>query len=64
MHIKIDMDGGITVHSMAAEIGQGSDTVLAQCVAEVLGVDRSMDPREDAKTPTSRRSTSAPTSRA
>lgn len=39
VHIKIDMDGGVTVHSMAAEIGQGSDTVLAQCVAEVLGLD-------------------------
>jgi 4-hydroxybenzoyl-CoA reductase alpha subunit len=37
-HLKIDMDGGITVHCMAAEIGQGSDTMLAQCVAEVLGV--------------------------
>jgi 4-hydroxybenzoyl-CoA reductase subunit alpha len=32
------MDGGITVHSLAAEIGQGSDTMLAQCVAEPLGV--------------------------
>lgn len=38
VHLKIDMDGGITVHSLAAEIGQGSDTVLAQMVAEVLGV--------------------------
>ncbi|MGQ0722005.1 MAG: xanthine dehydrogenase family protein molybdopterin-binding subunit [Candidatus Eiseniibacteriota bacterium] len=38
VHLKIDMDGGITVHCMAAEIGQGSDTMLAQCVAEVLGV--------------------------
>ncbi len=37
-HVKIDMDGGVTVHCMAAEIGQGSDTMLAQCVAEVLGV--------------------------
>jgi 4-hydroxybenzoyl-CoA reductase alpha subunit len=37
-HLKIDMDGGIAVHCMAAEIGQGSDTMLAQCVAEVLGV--------------------------
>jgi 4-hydroxybenzoyl-CoA reductase subunit alpha len=41
VHIKVDMDGGVTVHSMAAEIGQGSDTVLAQCVAEVLGLDLS-----------------------
>ena len=38
VHLKIDTDGGITVHSMAAEIGQGSDTVLAQCVAEELKV--------------------------
>ena len=41
VHLKIDMDGGVTVHCMAAEIGQGSDTMLAQCVAEVLGL--SMD---------------------
>ena len=39
VHLKIDMDGGIAVHCMAAEIGQGSDTMLAQCVAEPLGVD-------------------------
>ncbi len=38
VHLKIDMDGGITVRCMAAEIGQGSDTMLAQCVAEQLGV--------------------------
>ncbi|MCH7494346.1 molybdopterin-dependent oxidoreductase, partial [bacterium] len=38
VHIKIDYDGGVTVHSLAAEIGQGSDTMLAQCVAETLGV--------------------------
>ncbi len=38
VHLKVDADGGITVHSMAAEIGQGSDTMLAQCVAEPLGV--------------------------
>ena len=38
VHLRIDSDGGITVHSLAAEIGQGSDTMLAQCVAEPLGV--------------------------
>lgn len=38
VHLKIDLDGGITAHSLAADIGQGSDTVIAQCVAEVLGV--------------------------
>lgn len=38
VHVKIDGDGGVTIHSMAADIGQGSDTVLAQCVAEAMGV--------------------------
>ena len=38
VHLKIDVDGGVTVHSGAADIGQGSDTVLAQIVADVLGV--------------------------
>ena len=38
VHIKVDSDGGVTVHSLAAEIGQGSDTMLAQCVAEPLGL--------------------------
>lgn len=37
VHLKIDMDGGVTIHSLAADIGQGSDTMLAQCVAEVIG---------------------------
>jgi 4-hydroxybenzoyl-CoA reductase alpha subunit len=41
VHIKIDVDGGITVHTGAADIGQGSDTMVAQCVAEVLAVDMS-----------------------
>jgi len=39
VHLKVDMDGGIAVHSMQADIGQGSNTVLAAIVAEVLGVD-------------------------
>ncbi|MDP6985610.1 MAG: molybdopterin-dependent oxidoreductase [Candidatus Thalassarchaeaceae archaeon] len=38
VHLKIDMDGGVTIHTGAAEIGQGSDTVVAQSVAEVLGL--------------------------
>ncbi|MHB8584392.1 MAG: xanthine dehydrogenase family protein molybdopterin-binding subunit [Thermoplasmatota archaeon] len=38
VHLKIDMDAGITVHTGAAEIGQGSDTIAAMVVAEVLGV--------------------------
>jgi len=38
VHLKIDMDGGITAHTGASDIGQGSDTVVAQIVAEVVGV--------------------------
>ena len=38
VHLKIDLDGGITLHSLAADIGQGSDTMLAQLVATRLGV--------------------------
>ena len=38
VHLKIDFDGGITIHSLAAEIGQGSDTMLAQIAADELGV--------------------------
>src|SRR5205823_1320845 len=37
--LKVDRGGGLCVFSGETEIGQGSDTVLAQCVAEVLGVD-------------------------
>jgi 4-hydroxybenzoyl-CoA reductase subunit alpha len=39
VHLKVDMDGGIAVHSMQADIGQGSNTLLAAIVAEVLHVD-------------------------
>ncbi len=38
VHLKIDLDAGVTVHSLAADTGQGSDTMLAQCVAEPLGI--------------------------
>ena len=38
VHLKADMDAGITIHCGAADIGQGSKTVLAQVVAEVLGI--------------------------
>jgi len=38
VHLKVDMDGGVTVHTGAADIGQGSDTVVAQSVAEVIGL--------------------------
>ncbi len=37
--IKLDFDGSIVVLSGAADIGQGSTTILAQAVAEVLGLD-------------------------
>ncbi len=39
IHLKVDWDSSITLLTGAAEIGQGSSTVLAQCVAEVLGID-------------------------
>jgi CO/xanthine dehydrogenase Mo-binding subunit len=37
-HAQLDLDGGITLFTGAADIGQGSSTVLAQIAAEVLGV--------------------------
>jgi 4-hydroxybenzoyl-CoA reductase subunit alpha len=37
--IKVDFDGSVVVLSGAAEIGQGSSTILVQTVAEVLGLD-------------------------
>jgi 4-hydroxybenzoyl-CoA reductase subunit alpha len=39
--IKVDFDGSIVVMSGAADIGQGSSTILVQSVAEVLGLDLS-----------------------
>lgn len=39
--IKVDFDGSIVVMSGAADIGQGSSTILVQAVAEVLGLDLS-----------------------
>ena len=39
VNLKLDFDGGITVLTGAADIGQGSSTVLAQLVGEVLGID-------------------------
>ncbi len=38
VQIKIDRGGGVTVFSMAIDIGQGSDNMLATIVAEVLGL--------------------------
>jgi len=37
VNLKIDRDGGVVVYTGASEIGQGSDTMTAQIVAEVLG---------------------------
>ena len=39
VNLKLDFDGGITLLTGAAEIGQGSSTILAQCVAETLGLE-------------------------
>ncbi len=38
VNLKLDFDGGITLLTGAADIGQGSSTVLAQVAAEVLGM--------------------------
>jgi 4-hydroxybenzoyl-CoA reductase subunit alpha len=37
--VKLDFDGSVVVLSGAADIGQGSTTLLAQTVGEVLGLD-------------------------
>lgn len=37
--LKLDFDGGITILSGAADLGQGSTTIVAQVVVEELGVD-------------------------
>ena len=39
VNLKLDHDGGITLLTGAADIGQGSNTMAAQMVTEVLGVD-------------------------
>lgn len=36
--VEVHMDGSVTVQAGCADIGQGSDTVLSQIVAETLGV--------------------------
>jgi 4-hydroxybenzoyl-CoA reductase alpha subunit len=36
--VQLDRGGGVAVFCGATDIGQGSDTVLATCVAEVLGI--------------------------
>src|SRR5205085_1631956 len=37
-NLKIDRDGGVVAYTGASDIGQGSDTMVAQIVAEVLGI--------------------------
>src|SRR5438270_1903591 len=37
VNIKIDRDGGVVIYTGASDIGQGSDTMVAQVVAEGLG---------------------------
>jgi 4-hydroxybenzoyl-CoA reductase subunit alpha len=41
VHLKVDFDGRILISSGSSDIGQGSDTMLAMIVAEVLSI--SMD---------------------
>jgi len=37
--VKVDRGGGVSAKCMQIDIGQGSDTVLAMTIAEVLGID-------------------------
>lgn len=39
VHLKVDFDGRVVISSGASDIGQGSDTMLAIIVGEVLGID-------------------------
>ena len=39
VQLKLDRGGGVTVFCGSTEIGQGSDSILAAIVAEVLGID-------------------------
>jgi 4-hydroxybenzoyl-CoA reductase subunit alpha len=39
VQLKLDRSGGVTAFCGATEIGQGSDDVLALCIAEILGID-------------------------
>jgi 4-hydroxybenzoyl-CoA reductase subunit alpha len=39
VQLKLDRSGGVTVFCGSTDIGQGSDSVLASVVAEVLGID-------------------------
>ena len=44
INLKLDFDGGITILTGAADVGQGCTTIVAQVVVEVLGVDPARDP--------------------
>ena len=50
MHAKLDFDGRVVVFSGASDIGQGSDTILVQITAEVLGIPMSRVQVETADT--------------
>jgi len=39
VHLKVDLDGRVLITSGSSDIGQGSDTMLAIIVAEVLGLE-------------------------
>jgi len=39
VNLKLDFDGTVTILTGAADIGQGSTTMVAQVVGEVLGID-------------------------
>jgi len=39
VQLKLDRGGGVTVFCGSTDIGQGSDSILASIVAEVLGID-------------------------
>jgi 4-hydroxybenzoyl-CoA reductase subunit alpha len=41
VQLKLDRSGGVAVFCGETEIGQGSDSILAACVAEVLGLELS-----------------------
>jgi 4-hydroxybenzoyl-CoA reductase subunit alpha len=38
VNLRLDFDGGLTILTGAADIGQGSSTMVAQVVSEILGV--------------------------
>ncbi len=54
VQLKLDRSGGVAVFCGEAEIGQGSDSILAAMVAEVLGVDAGGHPALRRRTPISR----------